>query len=182
MAGPDVLATLRGKVVVLDFWQPWCEPCRNAMPHMVAAQKTYPKDVQVLGVCKVENYGYDAPKKKAVRPIAKEDYPAHVADFRADMALNYPLAIADTGANSEAYHVTGIPTLVVIDRAASSATCRAAPASWGPLRGGAGRRAGGGEALRSAGALKAASGTRRHGTAEVPGTWQKSEGPVATTG
>lgn len=114
--GSDVLKALLGKVVLLDFWQPWCEPCRNAMPHLVALQKAHGKDIQVLGLCKVENYGYDVSEKKAVRPIAPGQYAAHVADFRADMGLVYPLAIADTAANNTAYAVAGIPTLVIVDR------------------------------------------------------------------
>lgn len=117
VAGPDVLATLRGKVVVLDFWQPWCEPCRKAMPEMCATQREHAAELQVLGVCKVENYGYDVSERRAVRPIAPADYPAHIADFRQDMQLNYPVAICDTGENGTNYGLAGVPTLVVIDRA-----------------------------------------------------------------
>ncbi len=115
-AGDDPLATLRGKVVVLDFWQPWCEPCRKAMPEMVRAQREHDEAVQVLGLCKIEDYGYDVSERRAVRPLSPADYPAHVADFRADMQLNYPLGICATSANNEAYRITGVPTLVVIDR------------------------------------------------------------------
>ncbi|MCB9869990.1 MAG: redoxin domain-containing protein [Planctomycetes bacterium] len=116
LTGRDVLPGLRGKVVVLDFWQPWCEPCRKAMPEMVAAQARYAGAVQVLGVCKVENYGYDVSAKKAVRPIAAAEYPGHVADFRKDMALTYPLLVCDTAQNSRAYKIAGVPTLVIVDR------------------------------------------------------------------
>ena len=115
-AGGAALHELRGKIVVLDFWQPWCEPCRKAMPKLVALQAKFGKDLVVIGPCKIEDYGYDVSERAAVRPIAAADYPAHVADFHTDMQLNYPLAIAATGANSTAYGVTGIPTLVVIDR------------------------------------------------------------------
>jgi thiol-disulfide isomerase/thioredoxin len=116
IGGDDVLAALAGRVVVLDFWQPWCEPCRKAMPKLVALQAESPEELLVLGLCTVQNYGYDVSERKAVRPIAKEDYRAHVADFRADMGINYPLAIARRTVNSDAYRVSGIPTLVVIDR------------------------------------------------------------------
>jgi thiol-disulfide isomerase/thioredoxin len=115
LVGADVLPGLRGKVVVLDFWQPWCEPCRKAMPAMVAAQARYQGKLQMIGVCRVENYGYDVSERKAVRPIAAKDYPAHVADFRKDMALTYPLVVCDTRANSTAYRIAGVPTLSIID-------------------------------------------------------------------
>jgi thiol-disulfide isomerase/thioredoxin len=115
--GEDALGALRGRVVVLDFWQPWCEPCRRAMPELVALQREHPDELRVIGLCKVEDYGYDVSERRAVRGIAAADYIDHVADFRADMDLNYPLAIAGSGVNSQTYAVAGIPTLVVIDRA-----------------------------------------------------------------
>jgi peroxiredoxin len=44
------LSSLRGKAVILDFWDTWCPPCRKAMPHLQELSEQYADDLVVVGV------------------------------------------------------------------------------------------------------------------------------------
>src|SRR5678815_2091670 len=47
---PISTASLRGKVVLINFWATWCPPCREEIPDLVALQAKYKDHLQILGV------------------------------------------------------------------------------------------------------------------------------------
>lgn len=44
------LSDLRGKTVLVDFWDTWCPPCKRALPHLQELSETYQDDLVVVGV------------------------------------------------------------------------------------------------------------------------------------
>jgi thiol-disulfide isomerase/thioredoxin len=48
---PISIARLKGKVVLLDFWATWCEPCMVEMPNIIATyQKHHSEGLEIIGV------------------------------------------------------------------------------------------------------------------------------------
>lgn len=44
------LKELRGKTVLVDFWDTWCPPCRRALPHLEELSREHSRDFVVVGV------------------------------------------------------------------------------------------------------------------------------------
>lgn len=61
------LSSLRGQVVLIDFWASWCKPCRASFPHMKDLYKKYhAKGFEILGVTNDTNH-------KAWKKAIKDD-------------------------------------------------------------------------------------------------------------
>ena len=102
---PTTLQALRGKVVLLDFFQIICPGCRIAHVHIEEFQKRYEKHgLAVLGIAVAFEY-LDSQK------------PDRIKAYVESKAFSYPVAIDRNMTKTFAkYHSRGTPWCVLIDR------------------------------------------------------------------
>ena len=92
------LASLRGKVVVLNFWASWCIPCKKEAPLLEAAWRQWrPRGVVVVG-------------------IDEEDLTTDARRFVRRFGLSYPSVHDGPGTLRDRYGLTGYPETFFVDR------------------------------------------------------------------
>ena len=92
------LAQLQGKVVYLDFWASWCDPCRDSFPWMAAIKEKYGAS------------GFEVVAVNLDRDRALAD------EFLKKMTVNFVVAFDASGESAEQYNLRGMPASYLIGR------------------------------------------------------------------
>ena len=92
------LSDYRGKVVYLDFWASWCDPCRRSFPWMNELQSRYGQDGFAVIAINLDESTEDAKK------------------FLQQIPASFDIAYDPSGKTAEAYGLRAMPSSYLIDR------------------------------------------------------------------
>lgn len=90
---------INNKVVILDFWDTWCPPCRAEIPHFIEIYSDYKdKGVLIIGIA-----------------FAREGV-EKVKSFCEENGINYPILIANNEVVKSYGGISAIPTTFIINK------------------------------------------------------------------
>jgi cytochrome c biogenesis protein CcmG, thiol:disulfide interchange protein DsbE len=112
--GPTVsLVSLRGRVVLLNFWSSWCLDCRSEMPIFEQLHRDFAaQGLTILGVN----------VREGTRTIRR---------YAGELDLTFPLVLDPKGKITASYGVTGLPTTFLIGRDGRPVALAIGPRHWG---------------------------------------------------
>lgn len=94
------LSDYRGKVVFLNFWATWCQPCREEMPSMETLYGKFKEDGLVILAVSTD------------RVTTKDNIPPFVKS----MNLTFPVLVDSWGQTDKRYKLMGVPETYIIDQ------------------------------------------------------------------
>ena len=94
------LASMRGKVVLLNLWATWCAPCRHETPFLQSLYEERKDDgLEIVGVS-----------------LDGGDSADLVAEFVGEYGVSYTILLDPQMRGNELYQVLGLPATFLIDR------------------------------------------------------------------
>jgi thiol-disulfide isomerase/thioredoxin len=91
------LSDYRGKIVIINFWATWCEPCRIEMPIFQSYQDDYSDDLVIIA-------------------INSQDTKEDIQEFVRDLNLTFDFLVDKDGEVQKQYLVRGFPTTFFLNR------------------------------------------------------------------
>ena len=91
-------ASLKGKVVIVNFWATWCPPCRAEIPDLIALQDKYRDRLQIIGISE------------------DDDPPATVKKWAVGHKMNYPIVMSSPELQKVFVGVSALPTSFILNR------------------------------------------------------------------
>lgn len=104
--------SLRGKVVLVNFWATWCGPCKEEMPALERLQESF------------------GGKDFALLAVTTDQQLEGIRTFVRTLGLEFPILLDDTKDVSAAFGVRGLPTTVLIDRQGRLVGRAVGPRAW----------------------------------------------------
>lgn len=97
------LNSFKGKVLIVDFWDTWCPPCKKGIPEFIEMKNRYKdEDFEIVGIAFARD-GYETVQK-----------------FAKEYKMNYTVLAADEETLPKLFKVYGtisaIPTAFIIDK------------------------------------------------------------------
>jgi peroxiredoxin len=106
------LASLQGKVVLLNFWATWCLECRPEMPEFERLHREF------------------SAKGLAVMGVNAREGTATIREYAKELVLTFPLLSDPTGKINSTYGVVGLPTTFLIGRDGRAVALAIGPREW----------------------------------------------------
>lgn len=96
-------SSLKGKVIVLDFWATWCVPCQASFPAMQRVVNKYKADKEVVFLF--------------VNTMERDkDVQSWIAKFKKEHSYSFRILLDKDNKVDAAFDVAGLPTKIIIDK------------------------------------------------------------------